>query len=62
MKHPWKIEFTWRPDANKVVPLRDSTAVLAFTIEDALKVFNYKRPVNCRILSVALVEDPEARP
>lgn len=62
MKHTWKIEFTWRPDASKGEPLRDSTTVLAFTIEDALKVFNYKRPVNCRILSVALVEDPEARP
>ena len=57
MKHTWKIEFTWRPDASKGEPLRDSATVLAFTIEDALAVFNYKRPVNCRILSVALVED-----
>ena len=62
MKHTWKIEFTWRPDANKGEPLRDSVTVQAFNIEDALKVFNYKRPVNCRILCVALVENAETRP
>ena len=35
MKHTWKIEFTWRPDASKGEPLRNSATVLAFMIEDA---------------------------